>query len=246
MIGLIVGSGFKDFPLTQSHTQLIQTAYGEAEVVIGMLENTRVALIYRHGTDHRYAPHMVPSRAQIAALKELCVKAVLATATVGGLSADNEPGHLTVPDQIVDYTSGRENTFWDEAHPTPIHVDFTYPFDEKVRQALLAAGQEAKVYLFNKGTYGCTQGPRLETAAEVRRMIMDGCDMVGMTAMPEAGLAREAGLPYALLCGSVNWGAGLAEQTLDIEAIGEIQKQVAGHMQKVIVPAIHALSKGLM
>lgn len=243
MIGLIVGSGFNDFPLEQSRTQVIDTAYGEAEVVIGLLDNTRVALIYRHGADHRYAPHMVPSRAQIAALKELCVKAVIATATVGGLSADNEPGHLTVPDQIIDYTSGRENTFWDAAHPTPIHVDFTEPFDAKVREALLEAGKEAKVYLFNRGTYACTQGPRLETAAEIRRLIMDGCDMVGMTAMPEAGLAREAGLPYALLCGSVNWGAGLADKALDFEQIQLVMQQVAGHMKNVIIPAIHALDQ---
>lgn len=243
MIGLIVGSGFSDFPLEQSHTQVIETAYGQAEVVIGMLDKTRVALIYRHGVDHRYAPHRVPSRAQIAALKELCVKAVIATATVGGLSADNEPGHLTVPDQIIDYTSGRENTFWDAEHPTPIHVDFTEPFDQTVREALLEAGKEAKIYLFDRGTYGCTQGPRLETAAEIRRMITDGCHMVGMTAMPEAGLAREAGLRYALLCGSVNWGAGLADKSLNFEEIQVVMKQVAAHMQSVIIAAVHALNR---
>lgn len=241
MIGVIVGSGFSDFPLTQAHKQVVETPWGEAELLIGMLENKRVALTYRHGANHQWAPHMVPSRAQIHAFKELGVKAVVATATVGGLSADNEPGHLTVPDQIIDYTSGRANTFWDADHPTPIHVDFTEPFDETIRQAMLAAAKDEKIYVFDHGTYGCTQGPRLETAAEIRRLIMDGCDMVGMTAMPEAGLAREAQLPYALLCGSVNWGAGLVDKKLEFSQIEQTMKEVAAHMQKVIIRTIMQL-----
>lgn len=219
MLGLVFGSGFENFVLVNSRLIKASTPFGETEFEIGTFENKTVAVLHRHGKDHRFAPHQIPYRAQMWALKEAGVTEIVAAASVGGMAAENAPGHFTVPDQIVDYTYGRECTYWGEAGMPCQHIDFTQPFDEALRARLLDAAQNEKIFVHNRGTYACTQGPRLETAAEVRRMIMDGCDMVGMTAMPEAALAKELGMPYALICFSVNWAAGLVDQTLDFAAI---------------------------
>ncbi len=237
MLSLIVGSGFEHFELVDVKTKTVETPFGEVELDVGLMENKEVALLHRHGKDHHLAPHQIPYRAQMWALKELGVKAVVAVGSVGGMAAENAPGHFTVPDQIVDYTFGRESSYWGEAGMPMTHIDFTNPFDESVRQAILDAAQSAKIFVHNRGTYACTQGPRLETAAEVRRMIMDGCDMVGMTAMPEAALARELGLRYAMICFSVNWAAGLVEGTLDFEAI----KANMNHSVKSLVKLLGVL-----
>mgnify|MGYP000070232534 CR=1 FL=1 len=219
MLGIIFGSGFEHFVLDQQETQKVLTPFGEVELETGIFNGQAVVLLHRHGKDHRFAPHQIPYKAQMWALKEASVTDIVAVASVGGMAAENAPGHFTVPDQIIDYTCGRDSTYWGEAGMPMSHIDFTEPFDEGLREKLLDAAQTAKIFVHNRGTYACTQGPRLETAAEVRRMIMDGCDMVGMTAMPEAALARELQLRYALICFSVNWAAGLVDKKLDFEAI---------------------------
>ncbi|HIU37637.1 MAG TPA: S-methyl-5'-thioinosine phosphorylase [Candidatus Aphodousia faecigallinarum] len=219
MLGLVVGSGFESFELLEAQTVTVQTPFGKASFDLGFCQGQKIALLHRHGKDHRLAPHQIPYKAQMWALKQSGVTDVIALGSVGGMAAENAPGHFTLADQIIDYTAGRESTYWGEVNMPCQHIDFTHPFDESLRQKVLDAAHSLKIFVYNRGTYGCTQGPRLETAAEVKRMIMDGCDMVGMTAMPEAALARELGIRYALLCFSVNWAAGLVDEKLDFELI---------------------------
>ena len=228
MIALVVGSGMQALRIENAEEKVVQTRFGDVEVTAGLLSGKEIVVLHRHGKDHRYAPHMIPSRAQMLALKHLGVTKILATGTVGGMSAENAPGHYCVPDQIIDYTWGRESTYWGCEGFDNQHIDFTNPFSESLRQALLEAAKDLKIYVEPKGCYACSLGPRLETAAEVRRMVMDGADMVGMTAMPEAALARELGMDYALLTASVNWGAGLAgANALDFNEIQETMQKVA-------------------
>lgn len=242
MIGIIVGSGFEDLKLESSSDNVLQTPFGEAEVTTGQWAGKAVAVVYRHGKDHRFAPHQVPYRAQIWALKSLGVSHIVATGTVGGMSADNAPGHMSVPDQIVDYTWGRDSTYWGEAGIKCQHIDFTEPFSATLREALLESAKALKIYVHNGGVYACTQGPRLESAAEVRRMIMDGCDMCGMTAMPEAALARELGMDYAMLCASVNWAAGLSGKSINWDEAKLTVAKVVVNMKSILRDTIAHLS----
>lgn len=240
MLGLVFGSGFENFVLQNARTQKVTTPFGEAEFDIGIFCNKTIVVLHRHGKDHRYAPHQIPARAQMWALHEAGLTDIIAVGSVGGMSAENAPGHFTVPDQLIDYTSGRESTYWGEAPIATSHVDFTQPFDEGLRGKILDAAQTCKVYVHNRGTYACTQGPRLETAAEVRRMIMDGCDLVGMTAMPEAVLARELGMRYALICFSVNWAAGLVDNRLDFEAIKLNMGRSVATLERILAGCVAA------
>lgn len=242
MIALVVGSGMQALRIENAEEKVVQTRFGDVEVTVGLLVGKEIVVLHRHGKDHRYAPHMIPSRAQMLALKHLGVTKILATGTVGGMSAENAPGHYSLPDQIIDYTSGRESTYWGCEGFENQHVDFTNPFSESLRQALLEASKDLKIYVEPKGCYACTQGPRLETAAEVRRMVMDGADMVGMTAMPEAALARELGMDYALLTASVNWGAGLAgANELDFSEIQEMMQKVAVGLTGILSQTVKLL-----
>lgn len=242
MIALVVGSGMQALRIENAEEKVVQTRFGDVDVTVGHLAGKEIVVLHRHGKDHRYAPHMIPSRAQMLALKHLGVTKILATGTVGGMSAENAPGHYSLPDQIIDYTSGRESTYWGCEGFEKQHVDFTNPFSESLRQALLEAAKDLKIFVEPKGCYACTQGPRLETAAEVRRMVMDGADMVGMTAMPEAALARELGMDYALLTASVNWGAGLAgANALDFSEIQEMMQKVAVGLTGILSQTVKLL-----
>lgn len=242
MIALVVGSGMQALRIENAEEKVVQTRFGDVDVTVGLLAGKEIVVLHRHGKDHRYAPHMIPSRAQMLALKHLGVTKILATGTVGGMSAENAPGHYCVPDQIIDYTWGRESTYWGCEGFDNQHIDFTNPFSESLRQALLEAAKDLKIYVEPKGCYACSQGPRLETAAEVRRMVMDGADMVGMTAMPEAALARELGMDYALLTASVNWGAGLAgAKALDFSEIQETMQKVAVGLTGILSQTVKVL-----
>jgi len=169
---------------------------------------TEVWFLPRHGEPAAIPPHRVNYRANIWALRELAPRAVIGINAVGGITAPATPGRLVLPAQLIDYTWGRGHSFCDGEGEPLRHVEFDPPFDEPLRDALAAAAVRAGLDPVVGGTYGCTQGPRLETAAEIDRLAADGCDIVGMTAMPEAALAREAGLPYAVCAGVVNRAAG--------------------------------------
>jgi 5'-methylthioinosine phosphorylase len=196
------------------------TVYGEASgpVRVGTLGGATVAFLARHGEGHSLPPHKVNYRANLRRLKDLGARRVLAINAVGGITDAWGPRVLGCPDQLIDYTWGRISTLCEEADTEVLHVDFTDPYTPALRASVLAAAAEAGVAMVDGGCYGATQGPRLETRAEIARMRRDGCDLVGMTGMPEAGLARELGLDYACLAVVANWAAGCgdgAEITLE-------------------------------
>lgn len=223
MLAIIGGSGLyslgEGFELEQQAER--DTPYGDtsADILVGAWHGTRLAFLPRHGPGHKVPPHRINYRANIWALGQLGVKRIVAVNAVGGIDAGLAPGSLAVPDQIVDYSSGREHSFFDGADGEVRHIDFTRPYDEGLRDLILAAGAEADLQLVSAGTYACTNGPRLETAAEIRRLRRDGCDLVGMTGMPEAALAREKDIAYASLALVVNRAAGIEDRELDMSEI---------------------------
>ena len=225
---IIGGSGFGAFPgLEIQDRQSVDTRYGttSAPLVRGLLNEQPVCFLARHGPEHRLAPHRINYRANIQALVDSGCSAVVALGAVGGIHPACSPGTLCVPDQLIDYSYGRVHSFYDDEAAGVCHVDFTEPYRQSLRQQLLTAAGTAGIALRDGGTYGVSQGPRLETAAEVTRMARDGCDLVGMTAMPEAALARERDLDYATLAFVVNWGAGLSDEAITMDAInGQIER----------------------
>ncbi len=218
---VIVGSGFDAFA-SSGEVHEITTRFGEPSAPVRRiaLGQQQVLALRRHGDDHSLPPHLVNYRANLLALQTLGVNAVIALNTVGSVSMRRDSGQLAVPDQLIDYTWGREHTVFAEPAAGFDHVDFTEPFATELRQGLLAAAATAGVDCYDGGVYAATQGPRLETAAEVDRLERDGADYVGMTAMPEASIARELGLAYACLSLIVNRAAGRGDKPIhqDVES----------------------------
>lgn len=190
--------------------------------------------IARHGRPHKIPPHRVNYRANLWALRELGVTRVVAVNAVGGIDPALQAGDLVVPDQVIDYTWGREHTFSDGPSAPLKHVEFAAPFASRTRDALLAAARRLEVGVRDGGVYGATQGPRLETAAEIRRMARDGCHLVGMTGMPEAALARELGLDYACICIVSNAAAGLSDEPISEEDIHHALESAMGTVTRVL------------
>lgn len=215
-LAVIGGTSLYDLPgLDSPREQVVDTRWGapSAPIVIGRLHGVEVAFLARHGQGHAVAPHRVNYRANIAALHALGVRRVLAINTVGGITPRMAPGALVLPDQIVDYTHGRQATYWEADGPgTMRHVEFGEPYSGGFRAEVAAAASAVGVALVEPATYGATQGPRFESIAEITRMARDGCDLVGMTGMPEAALARELELDYACLAPVANWAAGCDER----------------------------------
>lgn len=246
MLALIGGSGFtNDDVITDREEIVMTTPYGapSAPLVLGSLGGERIIFLRRHGRRHEFAPHRLPSRANIWALRQAGAEGIIAVGTVGGIGRELGPGAIAVPDQLIDYTWGREVTYYDDPAVGVKHIDFTRPFDEALRRRLLDAASAIGVKAMAGGVYACTQGPRLETAAEVRRFERDGCDMIGMTLYPECALARELGVPYAGICVSVNHAAGMGSSAdgIDWEALkGVVEKAVQGVVavvKKAVEPA---------
>jgi len=211
LIGIIGGTGIthlKEFQVNRR--RVVPTPYGEpsAPVLEGHLADRDACLITRHGSGHTIPPHLVNYRANLWALKHIGVEQVVAICSVGGIHPDLGPGELAAPDQIIDYTWGRPCTIHEGLDDPVVHVEFTEPFSPSVRAMILGAGRLAGIAVRDGGVYGATQGPRLETAAEIERLRRDGCDMVGMTGMPEAVIARELGLEYAACALVINRAAG--------------------------------------
>ena len=230
-IAVIGGTGMNQWPgLTILRQQPAATAYGEtsAPLTYGRVYGVDVVFLPRHGEGHKLPPHRINYRANLRALKDAGVRAVVAIAAVGGIARSMRPAAVAVPDDVVDYTWGREHTYWDGPGPMR-HVDFSEPYAPRVRRALLAGARRAGVKLVDGGVMGVAQGPRLESPAEIARMKRDGCTMVGMTGMPEAALAAELELEYAALAVSVNWAAGLGSGDIH----GEIERTIADGMKNV-------------
>lgn len=201
---------------------VFHTRFGDpsAAIVEGTLAGTTVLFLARHGDPHVHLPHQVNYRANIMALKEAGARAIIAVNAVGGISV--AAGDLVIPEQIIDYSWGRHSTFFDDLDEPLVHVDFSWPFDADLRQRLKTALAATDLPWRDGGCYAATQGPRLETAAEIRRLEKDGNTIVGMTGMPEAVLARELGIPYAMLSLVVNPAAGKADREItmtEIEAV---------------------------
>ncbi len=201
--------------------ETIETPFGQpsSDILIGRVYGVEVAFLARHGKNHTIPPHKINYRANIRALKEIGIKSILAVAAVGGIGSKMAPGKVAFPNQIIDYTYGRPATFFEENLEQVSHIDFSFPYSEAIRSKLVSAAHSAGINAIEKGVYGCTQGPRLETAAEILRMERDGCDLVGMTGMPEASLARELELEYACCAVVANWAAGKSEGTISMEDI---------------------------
>jgi 5'-methylthioinosine phosphorylase len=226
--------------LDVTRRETLETPYGEpsAPLAIGSLHGREVVFLARHGDRHTIPPHRVNYRANLWALKHLGISRVISVCAVGGITRDTGPGVILIPDQIIDYTWSRAHTLFDEDLDAVTHIDFTEPYCEELRQVLLAAAGRAGIAVLANGTYGATQGPRLETAAEINRMERDGCAIVGMTGMPEASLARELGLCYAACAVSANAAAGRGSgpiTMMDIEAcLGDGMTRVMRILEQVI------------
>jgi len=213
-LAVIGGTGvYKLAQLDDVSSHAVETRYGtpSGPIRVGTLLGQRVAFLARHGEGHSLPPHKINYRANLAALQQIGATRVLALNTVGGITEHFGPRVLACPDQLIDYTWGRISTLSEEPGTEVLHVDFGHPYTPILRSKVLAAAKVTGVRLQDGGCYGATQGPRLETNAEIARMRRDGCDLVGMTGMPEAGLARELGLDYACLAIVANWAAGCGD-----------------------------------
>jgi 5'-methylthioadenosine phosphorylase len=247
MLAIIGGTGLTRLStLAVTHRQVIRTPYGEpsAALVFGELAGHRAIFLARHGHGHTIPPHRVNYRANLWALKEQGASAVLAVASVGGIRGCL-PGDLVLPHQLIDYTSGRAQTFFDGGDQQVVHADFTHPYSQRMRVLCLTGARSGGLVLHDGGVYGAVSGPRLETAAEIDRMERDGATMVGMTGMPETGLARELGIDYASVCVVVNHAAGRGDSAVHVsmERIANVLESAMDDVRALIqtvVPLVPA------
>ena len=244
-LALVGGTGLNQFS-GEAELLDISTPYGatSAPVQVVATEPLRILFLPRHGSPHRFPPHTVNYRANMWALKEAGADHVLGVYAVGGVSEAYSPGVLAAPDQLIDYTWGREHTYSDSADVPLQHVDFSWPFEGPLRQTLLQAALAAGITVLNRGCLGVFQGPRLETAAEVQRAARDGCDMAGMTALPEAALARELGLDYAGLTVVSNYGAGILDTPLSEDNIAETLQEPMQRVRRLVASIAALLAQG--
>lgn len=236
-LAIIGGTGIDELEgleLVQSHAP--QTPFGEPSRAIqeGRLGDARLFFLQRHGSPGAIPPHKINYRANLWALKSLGIDDIVAINAVGGITPSMRPGRLVIPDQLIDYTWGREHSFDDGSSGALMHIDFTEPYDRDLRQALVGVADAEGIPHEASAVHGVMQGPRLETAAEIRRMAQDGCDVVGMTGMPEASLARELGLAYASVCMVVNPAAGLGDQPISLDMMLEILQREAGVVRALL------------
>ncbi|MHB8257439.1 MAG: S-methyl-5'-thioinosine phosphorylase [Acidiferrobacterales bacterium] len=233
LVAIIGGSGLtalKNLEITRR--EVMRTPYGEpsAPLIHGRIGGQSAVFLPRHGHGHTIPPHAVNYRANIWALKETGATHVIAVNAVGAIIPVLASGSLALPDQIIDYTYGREHTFFGNDQKPVTHTDFTFPYCEELRQALIDAAREGGFEAAEHATYAATQGPRFETIAEINRLERDGAHIVGMTGMPEAGLARELALCYASIAVVANPAAGRAAGVISLR---EIEQALDAGMGKV-------------
>lgn len=251
-IAIIGGSGLDQLQgLSQGRLIEKDTPFGKHSSGVYQFVINKITIIFlpRHGSEHEHPPHGINYRANIWLLKSLDVTKIIACNVVGGITDIMPPRALAIPHQLIDYTWGREHTFYDGQHADTSfvgkaveHIDFTHPYSEALRQRILSFLDLANIAHVNYGTYGCTQGPRLETAAEVTRLANDGCDLVGMTAMPEASLAAELEIDYAALSLVVNWAPGIAEEELSLDSIMQIVDEEMGKVRHFLPDLIEFIA----
>ena len=227
-IAIIGGTGLSQINGLQIlEKKQLSTPFGSpsGDYLLGQMDDTDIIFLARHGNPHIIPPHKINYCANIWGLKELGVKQIIAVAAVGGITTAMHPGRIVIPEQIIDYSYGRKHSFFEENLDQVVHIDFTYPYSETLRNQLRSAAQLVRLDIHSGGVYGCTQGPRLETAAEISRMERDGCDLVGMTGMPEAALARELKIEYAACAVVANWAAGKTAGEITMSEIEQNLKQ---------------------
>jgi 5'-methylthioinosine phosphorylase len=244
-LGLIGGTGLNAFE-ERWETLDVDTPYGAPAAPLRVVEtdSMRILFLPRHGDPHRFPPHAVNYRANLWALREAGAERVLAVSAVGGLHAPFNPAALALPDQLIDYTWGREHTFSDSADVPLVHVDFTRPYEGPLRRALLRVAAAAGMAIVDGGCIGVFQGPRLESAAEIERARRDGCDMAGMTSLPEAGLARELGLDFAGIAVVSNWAAGVAGDHISEDDIAATLREPMGRVRRLVAALGTHLANG--
>ena len=244
-VGIIGGTGLTRLPgLEITGRESLETPWGgpSSQLVHGDLGGREVVFLARHGDPHRIPPHQVNYRANLWALQKAGVQAVVGVNAVGGIHPSMGPAHIVVPDQLIDYTWGRPSTFFEGELDEVTHIDFSYPYAENVRQVLIGSAEQAGVDHSSRGVYGATQGPRLETAAEIVRLERDGCHLVGMTGMPEAGLAAELKLDYACLALVVNWAAGKSDHIISMEEIEQAIEEGMSGVMEILARSVEPLS----
>ena len=239
MLAIIGGSGLTKLGnLDLTRREFARTPWGEPSgaLIFGNIGNQPVVFIARHGYGHTIPPHKVNYRANLWALWEAKATRIVSVASVGAIRPDIKPGDLLIPDQIIDYTHSRPNTFHEGIDRPVVHIDFTEPYDDGLRQKLIAAAVGAGEASHIGGTYGATQGPRLETRGEINRLARDGCDVVGMTGMPEASLARELEIPYAAINVVANYAAGRGDSQHEVEfdRIETVLQAAMGRVRRVL------------
>lgn len=237
VVGIIGGTGLTTLSgLEVKGTRTVDTPWGvpSSDLTEGCLDGQSVMFLSRHGNPHRIPPHEVNYRANIKALYDAGVRTVVGVNAVGGIHSDMGPACVVIPDQIIDYTWGRAGTFFEGDLEAVTHIDFTWPYDQAARDILIRAATTSKVPFAGFGVYGATQGPRLETAAEIRRMERDGCDLVGMTGMPEAALAAELGMRYVCLGLVVNRAAGKSDHIITMEEIEAAIEQGMSGVRRIL------------
>lgn len=240
---IIGGTGVYDPELLEGRGECrVETPYGLIQVETGTYRGIEVAFLPRHGKGHSIPPHKINYRANIWGLRALGVRRVIATAAVGSINEAMRPGDFVILDQFIDFTKARALTFFEDGERGVFHVDVTEPYCPELRVALIEVGREMGLRLHPKGTYVCMEGPRYETAAEIRALRLLGGDVVGMTNIPEAVLAREAGLCYATIAMVTNMGAGITDQPLTHEEVVEV---MAVNTQMVRQLALDALLRAM-
>ncbi len=239
-VAIIGGTGVHQMPGLESDTQIIQTRFGEAQVFVGREKNQDLVFLPRHGPKHAIPPHRINYRANIQALKDLDVERIFAIFAVGSLQQNLPPHSLVALDQLLDFSHGRESTFYDGQATGVGHTDMTEPFCSALRRVLLQNASDYGLSIRPRGMYICINGPRFETVAEVRWFAQLGGDVVGMTGMPEATLARELGIHYAAIAHSINWAAGLKG---DVELV-ETSKDIQAAMLELCVKALRVETLG--
>src|SRR5260221_1340422 len=243
MIAVIGGSGLTQLAnLEITHRKIVRTPYGEPSgpLTYGHIEAQEVVFLARHGYGHTLAPHEINYRANLWAIQAQEVTRVIAVCTVGGIAPSLGAGMIVIPDQIIDYTWGRPWTYFEGAEQPVTHIDFTHPYSEELRALALAAARDVGVPVVDGGTYAATQGPRLETKAEIDRLERDGATLVGMTGMPEAALARELGLAYAHLAVVVNpaAGRGTSARTVSLDDIARVIDDTMGGIRLIVAKMV--------
>lgn len=236
-VGIIGGTGLTTLSgLRITGERSLETPWGQpsSALVEGYLGDQAVVFLARHGNPHRIPPHQVNYRANVQALHDAGVRTIVGVNAVGGIHTDMGPAHIVIPDQIIDYTWGRAGTFFEGDLEETTHIDFTWPYSEQARQLLITAARDQELAFSDFGVYGATQGPRLETAAEVLRLERDGCDLVGMTGMPEAALAAELQLNYVCLALVVNRAAGKSDHTITMAEIEAAIEQGMSGIKRIL------------